>query len=93
MGEWLQLKKSGKRVGKIGSLSSKICEWTLGYSMTGNSKEFDASQASHIAYAQAVLLEESRLQLSQSLGRSRPLERRSLWNMKSTSSNPKGAKK
>ena len=31
MGEWLQLKKAGKNVEKIGVPLSDLCEWSLGY--------------------------------------------------------------
>ena len=33
MGKWLQLKNSGKLVGKIGAPLSNLWEWTLGYRM------------------------------------------------------------
>ena len=91
MGEWLQLKKAGKHVGKIGSLLSNLWEWTLGYKMPCTSKYFDSSQALQLAYAQAALSEANKSQLAQSLGISRPLERQSLWPMRETPSNPKGA--
>ena len=75
MGEWLQLKKAEKYFDKIGSISSNLWEWTLGYRMTCTSKEFNALQDSQLAYAQAALVESKKLQLSQSLGRSWTLER------------------
>ena len=42
MGEWLQLKKSGKHVGKTGGPLSDLWEWRLGYRMTRTSSEFGA---------------------------------------------------
>ena len=50
--------------------------------MPRNSSKFGASQALQLAYAQAAMIEANKLQLAQSLGRSRPLARRSLWPMK-----------
>ena len=83
MGEWIQLKKSGKYVGKMGVLLSDLWEWSLGYRMPHTSSELGSSQASHIVYAWADMVEENKLQLAQSLGSSRPLVRRLLWPMKS----------
>ena len=51
MGKWLQLKKSGKYVGKIGVLLSDLWEWSLGYKMPHTRSELDASQDSQLAYA------------------------------------------
>ena len=61
MGEWLQLKKSGKNVGKIGVPLSDLWEWRLGYRMPRTSSEFGASQASQLAYARAAIVEENKL--------------------------------
>ena len=83
MGEWLQLKNSGKYVGKIGVPLSDLWELSLGYRMSRTSSEFGASQASHLAYDRAAMVKENKLQLAQSLGRSRPLARQSIWPMKS----------
>ena len=56
MGIWLQLIKAGKHAGKIGSLFSNLWEWTLSYRMPRTRKEFDASQASQLAYAHTSLV-------------------------------------
>ena len=45
MGEWQQLKKAGKNVGKIGVPLSELWEWGIGYRMPRTSSELDASQA------------------------------------------------
>ena len=82
MGKWLQLKKSGKPVGKNGVNLSDLWEWSLGYRMPRTSSEFGASQASQLAYARAAMVEANKLQLSQCLGRSRPLAQRLLWPLK-----------
>ena len=92
MGEWIQLKKAGKNVGKIGVPLSDLWEWSLGYRMPRTRSELGASQASQIAYAWADMVEENKLQLAQSLGRSQPLERHSIWPMKATPQNPKAKK-
>ena len=89
MGEWLQLKKAGKHVGKIGVPLSDLWEWSLGYRMPRTSSKLGASQASHLAYARAAMVEENKLQLTQSLGRSWTLARRSIWPMKEISQNIK----
>ena len=73
MGEWLQLKKAGKHVGKIGVPLSDHWDWSLGYMMPRTSSEFGASQASQLAYARVAMVEANKLQLAQSLGRSRML--------------------
>ena len=49
MGEWLQLKKAGKHVGKFGVPLSDLWEWSLGYRMPRTSSELGASQASQLA--------------------------------------------
>ena len=82
MGEWLQLKKSGKYVGKIGVPLSDLWEWSLGYKMPRTISEFSASQALQLAYAWAAMVEENNLQLEQSLDCSRPLARWLIWPMK-----------
>ena len=43
MGDWVQLKKAGKHVGKIGASLSDLWEWSLGYRMPRTSSEFGAS--------------------------------------------------
>ena len=92
MGKWFQLKKAGKNVRKIGVPLSDLWEWILGYRMPRTSSEFGASQASQLVYARAAMVEENKLQLAQSLGRSRPLARRSLWSMKAIPQNIKSKK-
>ena len=73
MGEWIQLKKAEKHVGRIGVPLSDLWEWSLGYRMARTRREFGASQASQLAYNQDAMVEGKRLQLAQSLGRSQPL--------------------
>ena len=73
MGKWHQLKKSGKYVGKMGVPLSELWELSLHYRMIRTSSEFGASQASQLAYAQAAMVKENKLQLAQSLERSWPL--------------------
>ena len=57
MGRWIQLKKAGKHVGKIGVTLSGLWEWSLGYRMPGTSSNFCASQDLQLAYAQAAIVE------------------------------------
>ena len=92
MDEWIQLKKSGKHVGKIGVPLSDLWEWSLGYRMPRTSSELGASQASQLAYARVAMVKENKFQLAQSLGRSRLLARRSLWPMKETPQSLKAKK-
>ena len=92
MGEWLKLKKAWKNVGKTGVTLSELWEWRFGYRMPCTSSKFGASQASQLLYAQAAMVKANKLQLAQSLGRSRKLERWSLWNMKATPSRHKATK-
>ena len=82
MGEWLQLKKAGKHVGKICGLLSDLWEWSLGYRISHTSSKFGASQASKLAYARATMVKANKLSLAQSLGRYQPLAQLSLWPMK-----------
>ena len=56
MGEWIQLKKAGKYVGKIGVPLSDLWEWSLGYKMPHTSSKFGASQASQLVYAWATMV-------------------------------------
>ena len=92
MGEWLQLKKAGKHVGKIGVPLSDLWEQSLGYRMSHNSRELGDSQASQLACYRAAIVDEKKLQLAQSLGRSRPLVRQSLWPMNEIPQNPRAEK-
>ena len=78
MGEWLQLKKAGKNVGKIGVPLSDLWEWSLGYRIPHTITKLGDSQDLQLAYAQAAMVEENKLQLAQSLGRSRTVARGSL---------------
>ena len=92
MGEWLQLKKSGKDVGKIGVSLSELWEWSLGYRIPRTSSKFGASQALQLAYNRSAMVEENKLKLAQSLGRSWPLAQQLLWTMKATPQNLKAKK-
>ena len=74
--------KGRENVGKIGVPLSDLWEWRLGYRVSHTSSEFGASQALQIAYTWAAMVEEKKLQLAQSLGRSWPLERQLLWPVK-----------
>ena len=56
MGEWLQLKKAGKHVGKNGVPLSDLWELSLGYRMPRTSSEFGASQALQLVYARAAMV-------------------------------------
>ena len=82
MGKWLQLKKAGKNVGKIGAHLSDLWEWSLGYRMPHNSSKFGTSHDLHLAYARTAMIEENKLQLTESLGRSRLLALKLIWPMK-----------
>ena len=72
-GEWLQLKKAGKRVVKIGVTLSDLWECILGYRMPRTSSKLGASQDLNLAYVWVAMVEENKLQLAQSLGRYRLL--------------------
>ena len=73
MGEWIQLKKAGKHVGKIGVLLSDIWEWSFVYRMKRTSIKFSDPQALQLAYAWVAMVKGNKLQLAQSQGRSRLL--------------------
>ena len=70
MGEWLQLKNAGKHVGNSGVPFSDLCECGLGYRMPCTSSEFGASKDLQFVCARAAVVEENKLQLAQSMGRS-----------------------
>ena len=57
--------------------------------MPHTSSEFGASHYLQLAYDQAGMIDENKLQLAQSLGRSHMLVRRSLWTMKAIPQNLK----
>ena len=61
MGEWIQLKKAGKHVGKTGVTLLDLWGWSLDYRMSRTSSELGASQASQLAYAWAGMVKENRL--------------------------------
>ena len=61
IGEWLQLKKSGKNVGKIGVPLSDLWEWRLGYRIPRTIIKLGASKDSQLAYAQAAMVKENKL--------------------------------
>ena len=92
MGEWIQLKKEGKYVGKFCVPLSDLWEWSLGYSMPRTSIELGDSQDSQLAYTRAVMVQENKLKLAQSLGRSWTLTGRPLWPMKAIPQNLKAKK-
>ena len=70
MDEWLQLKKAGENVGKIGVPFSDLWEWSLGYRMESTRSELGASQALQLAYGWSAMVAGGKLLFSQSLGRS-----------------------
>ena len=82
MGEWIHIKKAVKHVGKIGVPLSDLWKWSLGYRIPRTISDLGSSQAPQLAYAWAAMVKENKLQLARSLGRSRPLARRSIWPMK-----------
>jgi len=84
MAEWQELRGSGKWVGEIGDPTSDLWEWTLGFRLRPTSKESAASPALQLASARAAMVEANQSKLAQSLGRSRPLARRSLWPLSAT---------
>ena len=92
MGEWLQLKNSGRHVGKSGVPLSDLWERSLGYRIPRTSREFGVLTASQLAYAQSSMVEANKLQLIQSVGGSRPLTRWLLWSMKEISPMHKATK-
>ena len=56
MGEWQQLKKAGKNIGKIGVPLSDLWEWSLGCMMPRTNSKVGASQAFQLAYARADMV-------------------------------------
>ena len=64
MGEWLQLKKAGKNVGKIGFPLSDLREWSLGYRIPRTSIKFIASQHLKLAYVWAAMVKANTLPIA-----------------------------
>ena len=79
MGEWLRLPSRGKLLGDIGAPLSNLWEWTLTFRTQVSKPESELQQDLLASSAQATMVEANKSKVAQSLGRSRPLARRSPW--------------
>jgi hypothetical protein len=79
MGEWLRLPSRGKLLGDIGAPLSNLWEWTLTFRTQVSKPESELQQDSRASSALATMVEANKSKVAQSLGRSRPLARRSPW--------------
>ena len=80
MGEWRQLPGQGTHIGRIGTPSSHLWEWTLTYRVLPTGNGSAASQGLQLSNERATMVEEERSKLAWSLALSRPLARRSRWS-------------
>ena len=84
LAEWRRLPKIGKHIGTIGRPMSGLWDWTLTYRGSSISTESGCSQDSQQGCDRGATVEDAASRLAQSLARSRPLARRSLWPVSST---------
>ena len=82
--EWRRLPGAGKHIGEIGPAMSGLWEWTLTFRKPTTKGESAHSQGLEQEYAQDTTVMENKYALERSLGRSRPLARRSRWPEEST---------
>lgn len=84
LAEWRRLPTIGKHIGTIGRPMSGLWDWTLIYRGSSISTESGCSQDSQQGSDRDATVEDAASRLAQSLARSRPLARRSLWPVSST---------
>ncbi len=77
--EWRRLPSAGKFTGEVGPAMSNLWEWTLTFRKPHTNGESNASQVLQRECELASTVKENKSKLAQSLARSRPLARRSLW--------------
>ncbi|KAL7533277.1 hypothetical protein ACHAWF_011989 [Thalassiosira exigua] len=79
LAEWRRLKQSGRHIGRIGSATSGLWEWTLTFRESPSDDKCDSSRASRGESGRGTTDEDARWQLERSIRLSAPLARRSPW--------------
>ena len=79
MDEWRRLPKAGTFTGDIGASSSHLWEWTLRFRESHSESKSDASRALAGSHELATSVAAVKSKLGQSVRRSLPFERKSLW--------------
>lgn len=82
--EWQRIPRIGQHTGKIGAPMSDLWEWTRTYNIHPTQNDAGCSLVSQHGHVQDTTAEEDKSNLRQSLQLSRPLGRRSLWNVRET---------
>ncbi len=82
--EWHRIPKIGLHSGQIGAPTSNLWEWTHSLNNPRILREQGYSRALQPEHKQDSMGENDKLELQQSLQLSRPLARRSLWNVRET---------
>ena len=82
--EWRRIPRIGRPIGLTGAPMSNLWEWTRISNTLTTPNEVDYSQDSLHDIEQAIMEEDSKSKLQQSLQLSRPLARRSRWTSRST---------
>ena len=86
MDEWRRLPAPGRLISGTGVSMSGLWEWTLTFRTPSSEDDNECSPGSLTESGQDTSVEDAKLQLEQSLRRSLPLARRSLWPLDGTQS-------
>ena len=86
MDEWRRLPRPGKRVSGTGVSTSRLWDWTLTFRKPSSDAANELLPGSQTGSDQDSTAENAKLELEQSLRRSLPLARRSLWPLDGTQS-------
>ena len=79
---WRRLPSPGKHIGNAGVPTSKLWEWSLSYRAPRSKNESDVCLDSRQLYEKVIsIVEDTKLDLQQSVALSRPLARRVRWTM------------
>ena len=82
--EWRRIPRIGRHIGKIGAPTSNLWEWIRTSNTLPTQNDADFSPDSLPEPGQDTTAEEDKSKLEQYLQLSRPLARRSLWNVRET---------
>ncbi len=82
--EWRRIPKIGQNSGRTGVPMSHLWEWTRSSNNQHTQSERASSPALQLEYERASMDDKNKSDLQRSLQLSRPLARRSLWNVRET---------
>ena len=82
--EWRRIPRTGQHTGTIGAPMSNLWEWTRTYNIHHTPSDAECSQDLPRELERDIMAEDDKSKLKQYLQLSRPLARRSLWNVRET---------